>query len=154
MTLKDDLLPVVDELRAMPGELGFRPYTEVAVLVRKWSGGRPGVGTLTTTTATITVFGQPPKVREVTSQEVIASGGAYHDEDLKIGPLTPEYSVGGVSFGTSIAAIDPTLDKGSEILWRVKGPGNASVGDFYHKINQHTDRAMRYFVFVRRTGTV
>ena len=146
MTLRDDLLPVVDELRGLPGALGFRVYSSVSAIKKVWTGGRPGVGTATTTTTAITVGGHPPKVEEVSSQDIIASGGLYHAEDLRVGPMTP------YSGGVTGAMIEPPLAVGNELIWVVVGPGTASAGDYYHRLTSHTDNALGWYVTLRRTG--
>lgn len=146
MTLRDDLLPVVDELRGLPGSLGFRVYTQVSVIKKVWSGGRPGVGTATTTTTNITVGGYPPKVEEISSRDIVASGGLYHSEDLRVGPMTP------YSGGVTAEMIEPTMSIGNELIWKVTGPGTSSSGDYYHRLSSHTDNALGWYVVLRRTG--
>ncbi len=43
MTLRDDLLPVLDDLRQIPVDLGLR-LNRVFRVVRTWSGGAVGLG--------------------------------------------------------------------------------------------------------------
>ena len=80
MAFRDDILPSLDAIRGIPGELGLRRFA-VSVLVRTHSGARPGIsgGTWTDVTTAIKVAGgtQNPKVEEVTARDVVASGGLH-----------------------------------------------------------------------------
>lgn len=87
MTLRDDLLPVVDSLRDLPNQFGLRRYT-VTLRSRTWPGGAPGLGTPVSVDTVIT---PPPKVRSLSPKEIADSGGAYLDGDFMVEKITPSY---------------------------------------------------------------
>jgi len=92
VSLRDDLLPVCDEVRGLAGSFGLRMYTTVSVRTTTWSGERPGEGTAAVVDLALTANGQPVKVRQISSRIVQASAGRYEDEDLVIGPITPRFT--------------------------------------------------------------
>lgn len=160
-SLGTDLLDVLDDIRGIPGELGLRPY-KVTVIVRTWTGTRPGVdaSTSTDTPAVITVdIGQQhPKVRQLTDRDVIASGGQYTDRDFRIGPITPPTTGGNAGdapypAGIRAAVFDPpTSSSPTEVFFRVEGPGMPAGGTYFKKIGQDVSRPLHYEFTVRDTG--
>lgn len=102
MSLRDDLLPVVDSLRQLPNTLGVSRYA-VTIRRRSWSGGAPGLGNATDTD---TVLTPSPNVRVLTSKEVADSGGTYREGDFRVFGITPAYS-GSTSGGYTPAQLDP-----------------------------------------------
>jgi len=154
VSLRDDLLSDVDDIRGIPGELGVRLFS-VSVLVRTWTGARPNApGSTKTDVVTPIKTGlgaQDVKVRNLTSRDVIASGGAYNDQDLEIGPITPPFP--GVDEGNAISEWETsTTTTAREVFYLVEGPGTRVGGDLYYKINTKTDRAFRYVLTLRRVG--
>jgi hypothetical protein len=151
------VLVALDACRAIRGVLGLNPFT-VTVRVRTWTGARPGLGTKTDKTTTLTV-GVPPlgpqpcTVREVTNQEIITSGGLYRARDLKIGPLTPSYMAGILpAGGWGDGTVDaPVQGSAAEVFWNVAGPGMPAGGAWCKKIRESVT-ALHYEVFVRATG--
>ena len=150
MSLRDDLLPVLDEVRAIPGELGLRPF-EVWMRVTTWDGGRVGVGTKTTTDTQFLVGGQNPKCHVLTSKDVVASGGLYSEADVRVGPLTPQFPGG----GSDTTAFDPPVTgAATQVAFRILGPGITAGGDWYRKIGQNDVAPLRYEIILRKTGQV
>lgn len=144
-TLRESLMPVVDNLRALPQTLGFRTM-EVRIRRRVWPGaigddsGGPPVDT-------DLVLSPWPRVKEVTGKDVAASGGTYRTGDLNIGPITPAYSVSGKSGGYTDAQLRPvSTDDHTQIIYVV-------AGDDYQYVDDITDRAMARWVIVRRKET-
>lgn len=154
MTLRDDLLPQIEALRAIPGRLGFRPYTSVALRTRTWSGAEPGDGTPTDVSLSLTTGGQPVKFRQITSREVAASAGRYTDADFVVGPLTPQHPApGGGTAGYTPAQINPSSSaRNVERHVVVTGPGEAATE--WVIVGEQLDRALRYTLTVRRTERV
>jgi hypothetical protein len=146
MSFRTGLLPAVDVLRAIPGLLGLRQFT-VTVRARAWSGTRPGDGgTATNTDTVLRVNGQNPKVAQVSSRDVVASGGLYTSEDFKIGPLTPSL--------TSITSIDPDPDSSArEVFFKLEGPGMGSSGRWFRRVSDESAANFSYFIIVRSIGT-
>lgn len=142
-TFRDDLLDVVEDVREIPGDLGLRLFS-VEVFKRIYSGERVGVGTAYDVTKVLLVASFKPKVVQVTSRDIIASGGLYQEQDLRVGPLTP----------TKINVPDfdpPTGSQPLELLFRITGPGY-EAGAWFKKINMLTTRPFRYEFVVRATA--
>jgi hypothetical protein len=148
-SLKDDLLPLLDELRGIPGELGFRPY-QVHVRTVAWSGDRVGRGTQTVTDTRLRVGGnQDPKVRALSRKDVVAGNIAFVEGKYDIGPLTPSYAGGGIPDET----INPTsTSTPTEVFFVITGPGTPSTGLLCKRVGDHVDRAMRRMIRVESLG--
>lgn len=148
MTLKDELLPLIDELRAIPGELGFRPY-QVWVRVTSYSGSRVGQGTATVQETRLLVGGRDPKVREIGSKDVVAGMPEALDVDFEVGPLTPDFGSGGVAFET----LDPPSDGTPKtVVYVLKGPGLPEDGLLCQKIKSKSDRPLRIMIMLKSMG--
>lgn len=145
MSLKDDLLPVVDALKAIPGELGFRPF-QVWVRTTTYAGPRVGVGARSVTETQLLVGGQNPKVREVKSKDVVAGTPELMDATFDIGPLTPEFAGGGVAEST----VNPEkTGTPTTILFRLVGPGLPDDGLLCQRISDDLDRPLRHMIRVK-----
>jgi hypothetical protein len=153
MSLVDDLLPVFGTVRSIPGSLGLNPFT-LEVVVRTWTGGRPGVGTVTETATTILERGQNPDVEQVSTREIIASAGLYRDQDLRVGPLTPPWTdpVDSSTGGTALTTLDPAPPAGASMFYRLHGPGLPSGGALYKKVELHVTDPTGYLLVLRKTG--
>ena len=148
MSFIDDILPTIDTIRGIPGSMGLRPYT-VAIRVTTWSGARVGLGTATDTDTDITVAGglYSPKARSMSSRDVIASGGRYQADDIRVGPLSPN--------NVAVATIDPaTSSSPTEIKYKITGPGTASGGDWYVRVGDEVDHALHRYIVLRKAGTL
>lgn len=154
MSLLDDLLPVFGTVRAIPGSLGLNPYS-VEVIVTTWTGERPGLGTQTQTVTAISENGQNPDVEEISTREILASGGLYRDQDLRVGPITPPWTAIDLSTGgTALTTLDPTLSKGQSVRYRLKGPGLPVAGALYEKVQINTTDPTGYTLVIRKTAQV
>lgn len=147
MTLRDDLLPVVDDLRELPDEFGLRRYS-VKIRRRAWSGIKPGQGTPTDVDVEI----QPrPKVREVTTQEIADSGGTWRQGDFKVDKVTPHYVDGLVTGGYTPSQLNIRPSGINQdvcfILTGDEGPFECQL------IEIHFERSFTYWMVVRRTIT-
>lgn len=154
-TLRDALLPAVDVMRGIPGLLGQRLFT-VSVVVRSWDGSRQGIGSNTDGSTNVRVdMGQfQVKVRQVTEKDIIASGGLYTDQDLKVGPITPPYP-GGKANNSDISIFDPAVGTNpTEVFFNVKGPGHPVEGSWYKKIGQDVTPVFHYEFTVRKTAEI
>ena len=148
MALKDELLPLIDSLRAIPGDLGFRPY-QVWVRKTTWSGERPGLGAVSVTDTRLLVGGQNPKVRQVKSKDVVAGQLEMISGQWDIGPLTPPFPGGGVS----LAILDPeSSTTPTTTLFLLKGPGMPPDGLLCQRISEDVDRPLREVVRVQSIG--
>src|SRR5690606_41662219 len=90
MTLRDDILPIAYEARAIAGELGFRPHSGWLV-TKAYSGGHAGDGREEATETPLTeANGQPPKVRSRTDEEpAIGQMADRAGEHGAISPTSP-----------------------------------------------------------------
>ncbi len=153
MSFRDDILPDVDSIRGIPGELGLRRFA-VSVLVRTHSGARPGIsgGTWTDVTTPLKVAGgtQNPKVTQVTSKDVVASGGLYQVGDFRIGPLTTEWAGGGTPFATLSPA---TTSTAREVFFVITGPGLPTGGVTCQRVSDETMKNFHVNVIVRAMAT-
>lgn len=153
MTFRDDLLGPLDAIRGIPGELGLRRYA-VSVLVRTHSGSRPGIsgGTWTDVTTPLKVSGgaQNPSVTQVTSKDVVASGGLYQVGDYRIGPLTPEWADGGTAYATLSPA---TTSTAREVFFVLTGPGMPDAGIKCQRVSDEALKNFRINVIVRAMAT-
>lgn len=104
-TVRDDLIPVVDEARGILDELGFR---RVAVIVRRrvWSGGEPGRGEPADTD---TVLMPKPKVLREAPRWAYAEPGRWEAGDVELRGVSVTYTEADLGAG-------PT-HPGTEYLW-------------------------------------
>lgn len=146
MTLADDLLPILPQLRSIAGQLGFRPFS-VSIVVRDYNGGSALSGdswTLQTITP-ILEDGYSPKVRWLNEADYLR--GTHPDVTLEVGPITPTTSTGGYSFDDleQIAA-----SKNSQIFYLVKGAGMAPNGSLFSKVAFLGERTLGYKIQLKR----
>lgn len=147
-TLVQSLLPVLDDARGILDDFGLRPF-EVFVRVRDWSGDVAGQGTATDVDTEITVAsGKRPKVVEVKSRDVVASGGAIAATTYKVGPLTPDYGTG----GSRADVLDPPVSPGREVLFVVTGPGLAPEGVLCKRVDGEGFSPFKWFLYLERLG--
>lgn len=152
MSFRDDILPDLDAIRGIPGELGLRRHS-VKVRVRTHSGARPGlVGSSSTDVDTPLLVGngtQSPKVTEINVRDVVASGGLYEAGDYRIGPVTHEWSNGGTSLDTTNPA---TTSVGREVFYIIEGPGFATGGAVCKRVSDESLPNFHINIVVRRMG--
>ena len=150
-TVRDAMLPILDGFRGqLDTTYGLRRF-DVLVRVVTWSGGQIGAGTKIVTDTPLLVGGGRPKVVHIRTRDVIASGGLYAEEDLRLGPLTPPDSTG--AGGTQIGVFDPPVGASpAEVLFRLTGPGTSPTGDWYRKVSQETWGNFRFSLVLRKTG--
>ena len=150
MSIREDFLPVLDTARGMlDAVFGLRRY-DVVMLVTTWSGALVGDGTPTTVETPVVVDGDKrPKVQQLSSRDIIASGGLYQEQDMRVGPLTPSFAGG----GTTVADFDPpAAGPTTEVVYRLTGPDTPATGTLYRKVGQRVDRNFRYELILRQLG--
>jgi hypothetical protein len=146
VSLRDDLLPVVNDGRQIIDDLGFRTHT-VTVRTRTWAGARPGLPTPTSYTDSVLALTPAPRVRQVSSQEVAQSGGFLSTGDVRIDRITPQYAGGGYTPDQ----LDPSLGGTAanvEVVYRLTGP---LAADYTIK-SANYDRALGYSLIVTRSA--
>lgn len=146
-TLRDDLLPVFDDLRQLPDQFGLRRYS-VVLRTRTWSGGEPGIGSPVDTDTTVT---PPPRVRVMSPKEIAASGGTYQDGDFMIEKITPRYTsptTGGWSPGLLHERPGASADDVVIVLTGDEGTIECTAVKFFF------DRAFNYRIVARARRVV
>ena len=110
MSIRDDLIPVVDEIRGSVVDevAGLRLHT-VVVRVRTWSGGRPGLGTATDVDVELA---PKPRVRPVPERWINGEGGRYQAGDRTVDRISATYDR---------ADLKPTADTDEQVLYLVDG---------------------------------
>jgi hypothetical protein len=151
MAIRDDVLPILDEVRGyvLDDIAGFRLHS-VTLRTVTWSGLRVGDGTSTTVDTPLTLdgVGHKAKVAALTNHEVIAGGGKYEDGDYRVGPFTPTYPGG----GRDPFFFNPPSDGiPREVRVRLVGPG---IDAWCRIIDTDTDGSLRYMLTIRRNNTV
>jgi hypothetical protein len=138
-TLAESLRPLVNGIRAIPGQLGLRPYS-VAIVVGTWAGAYVGRDSKTETAVAITeANGQPPKVRFLNAEEIAVGG--LQKGSCAVGPITPAFPGGGTLF----ASLKPALTNGQTVHARIIGPEFPDGGLF--KVTAFdTDHAIHYML--------
>lgn len=150
MSLVSDILGDIDEIRGdVPGDIGLRPF-RIWVTSRAWSGTRVGVGTKTDTTTELTCAGRPPKVKQISDADVIASGGLYSSGDIEVGPITPAYTGGGVAVSTWQPNIGASPTEGP--WFRVTGPGYPTAGAWFKSKSSGGNFSTRVTLVMSQTG--
>lgn len=144
--IRDSLLPVVDALRQLPNSFGLRRYS-VAIRSRTWSGNYPGE---LTPTDTDTVINPPPRVRNVSPEEVASSGGTYEAGDYMIEAITPSYtSLTGTTGGYTPAQlrIRPGAGSNNDVAIILTGDEGSFECEL---VKANFDRPFRYWLVARR----
>lgn len=138
MALADDLKAIVWSVRAIPNQLGLRPYSVSLV-----SGINLGdhTGDAAGSYPEIPIVesgGAPPKCRQLSDEEVaMANMGAGL---WKIGPFTPYFATG----GTDIAdLLGKNLDRGDTQYVKLTGPAYPS-GALFRIAKVEHDHALHY----------
>lgn len=152
-TFRDAILPALDTIRGIPDTLGLRRFTVTSV-VRTWSGTRVGLGTNTDAPSKMSVsLGNAKiRVRQLSQKEIVASGGFYADQDLRIGPITPPYT-GSAGDNNSIGIFDPEPSGGAvELFFHIEGPEMPAGGLWMKKISQTVTLPLHFEFVVRHTG--
>ena len=156
--LRESLLPVFDKVaRGIPNKLGLRRFD---VFIRKvtWDGERPGLGNPTVTDFPIVVNqNEPdnnrPKVVQLKSAEVVASGGRYQDGDYRVGPLTPQYVENGNTYGSLPNDILLDLQTNpTEIFVNLTNPDVEVEGNWFKVVNTNFSRNFGYTFVIRQTS--
>jgi len=136
MSFADSLKTLAYNARAIPGQLGIRPYS-VSIRLSTWAGDHVGDGVETVTvTPILEANGQNPKVRFL-NEEQTALGGLVRGS-LTVGPITPDPAGSPFSTLTQQGAQD-----GSTLLYIVTGP-EFPTGARYQLVSATSDRALHY----------
>jgi len=144
VSLRTDLLPVIDELRALAGPTGFDVRTsQLTIRTRTWAGGRRGLGPISDSDLTLE---KRYKIRELSLREVSGSGGAFEMGDVKVGPITPTDVSGGGYTATQLA---PDGQQGTEIIYVITG----DLAGEYARIDFDQTKPFSWYMTLRKRRT-
>jgi hypothetical protein len=145
-TLADSLKPLVWAIRAIPGQLGIRPYT-VEVVTVAYAGAELGEGALTESRMTVTEYGSyPPRVRNLSSEEIALAG--YDKATWEIGPITPDFTGG----GTALSVLTQSgIGANTEPHIVMTGPEFPNGANF-RLVKVQTDKALHFTIQVQRVA--
>jgi hypothetical protein len=152
-TIRDQYLGLLDNYRGMLGAVWDLRRYDVVLRTTTWAGGvLPGDhgATPTVVETALTCNGQRVKVEQVSQRDIIASGGQYQDQDLRIGPLTP-YSAG-FTAGFDPSVLDPAPGTNMSVVLLITGPAYPA-GALFRKLSLEMQSGnFRYCMIVRKTG--
>jgi len=138
MTLASDLLSIVSRVRAIPGQLGLRPYT-VTVSVRSLSGAYGLEGDAGTVTTSILEHGGfAPKLRFLNDEQLTLGG--MPKGTIELGPITPAFTGGGTLLATITGS---AIETGELLHFTVTGP-EFPEGALYRLTSVKSDQALHY----------
>lgn len=116
---------------------------QVTVRTTVWSGDYMGEGTPSNTN---TVISPKCPVRQLSAHEVAASGGLYELEDLKIGPITPEYVASGGG-GYTPEELAPEGGEKTEVVYLLTG----DIDGTYVRVRLDTTDPTGYYLVIRNS---
>lgn len=147
-TFREAFAPTLDAIRTgIPSAFGIRTV-ELKVRVKDWSGSAVGKGTKTVTDTVIAgPGGNRYKIKEVTSKDVLASGGKYQAGQFKVGPITPPYAGGPVA-ATDIIPAKPSNPR--EVYYGVTDA--TGVTQWCSMVGADTMNALHWFIYLAPTG--
>lgn len=120
---------VAGDARAVPGSYGLRRF-RVYAIVREWTGATIGDGLSGDVVTELLEAGYPPKVRELTGEEIAVNG--LSGRTFEVGPFTPEWESGGDTGGVKFTDIMPAAKGGStERLYRIVGDEFGEEGQLF-----------------------
>jgi hypothetical protein len=117
---------------------------QVAIRVTTWGGPYMGRGSETPVN---TILSPKPPVVQISAHEVAASGGLYEMEDVKVGPITPDYVSGGGG-GYTPAQLAPEGDELVEVEYILTG----DIDGTYSRIRLDTTDPTAYYLYLRNTA--
>lgn len=116
MSFVSDILPDLDAIRSgVPSDIGVRSAT---IIVRKtlMTGSMIDDPTVSTTdTPIVSSTGDRYKVRDLSTKDVVSSGGLYQSGALRVGPITPPFP----GSGFAQADLIPPAVAGQDVLYGV-----------------------------------
>lgn len=136
MTLRDDLLEVLDEARSIPDDLGLHQVL-VSIRTRTWSSGKLQTGTPSDSVLDLTP-----------TPHVLGTSG---DPEITVGPVTPAYAASftNPAGGYTPAQLNPAVQAGVEYAYRVTFNDGITRDYVLQPRGLNTDRAMRYMLKLR-----
>ena len=153
MSIKNSARKLLDKFRAkLDYKYELRQF-DVIMRVTTYEGEQIGEGNSTFEDVPVVIKGlYRPKVKNLTTQDIINSGNVFSDLDIRVGPFTPPFTYAdGTEGGNKISDFDPTYDtdKNLEIRYRVTGPGLEN-GGWFKKLKLEADGNFGYYLILRK----
>lgn len=139
MSLRTDLIPVVDAGRQLAEDLGFRQRS-VVVRVRTWDGGRIDSGDATDVDTELSPW---PKVSEPPARLVADAPGQYEAGDVIVSKISATYEE---------TDLNPLPTAAVEVIWIVTGLDN--VAREYKIVGAPKNLSFGWTVQLRRRNRV
>lgn len=140
MALVDSLRRVLNASRAIPGQLGLRPFA--VSIVRSVGNGNawdgPGSGSEVVTELK-EADDQNPSVRFLTTKDYVAGYPADTEIEVRI---TAEL----------VASIESIQVENENLVWIVTGPGMGATGTRFRKTYLNTEKALSWRIGLARIG--
>lgn len=153
MSIRDAYLPILDTYRGLLNTAWDLRRYDVIVRVSTWTGGLlPGDqgSTKSHVDTQLTCNGARVKVDQLSQRDILASGGIYQDQDVKVGPLTP--NAASYPSGITPATFDPAPGSNVTVLFQITGPAYPS-GAWFQKVGMELlNSNFHYFLVLRKTG--
>ena len=132
-TLRDDLIPLVDEIRrdVVDGEAGLRLYT-VEIRRRTWSGGAFGKGS---SSDVLRTFDPLPKVKPLPPRLIATAIGAFEEGDRWVWKISATETLDSLGWDN--------VAKGEQIHYLIDGKA-------YTLIREPEKRYLEWRVHLRR----
>jgi hypothetical protein len=122
----------------------------IDMVIVQWSGDVVGIGVKTTFTHRLYInHDRNIRVRQVTSKDIVASGGLLTQSSLKLGPFTPKYPGGGLD---NPDFDPPVSSKPQEVFFLVKGLGMGRDGRWFKRFNDQSIQNYSSWLFLESTG--
>lgn len=158
MTLRDDLLPVVDVIRGVAGDLALdQRTTQITVRTRVWSGGKVKLGNKTDTNLVLPQRYTCRIMSAGQAERTFGSGGVYTPGQWVYAAVTPPFPANPpftAGSGYTLAQLLPdATDLATEIHYVLSSNGRPSgIDGVFRRAGVQTHRAYRIILFLERTN--
>lgn len=150
MSFRTKLLARVDRIRRIPMQKFDMRQHDIFMVLQRWSGGVVGEGSKTILKTQLFVGGNSNiRVREVSSKDVVASGGLLTESSVKVGPFTPSYPGGGLD---NPQFDPPVSNKPQEVFFYITGLGMGPTGRWFKRTNDHSIQNYTTWLYLASTG--
>jgi len=149
MSFRTGLLARVDRIRQIPQRLDLR-QNRIFIVVRQWTDQRVGLGTYSDNVTELFIdHTYRVRVQQINAKDVVASGGLLTQQDVKVGPFTPEYITGGVA---KLVFDPPPSDSATEVLFHVTGHSMGPDGRWFKRLYDMSIRNFTNMIYLQSTG--
>jgi hypothetical protein len=136
MSAADGFKAICFAARAIPGQMGLRPY-QAWIVIGTWNGDNTGRGARAQDLIPILeANGQSPKIRVMNTEELALSG--LGKGSMKIGPITAPFAGGGNPW----AAAKAEVSTGQTLHIKIIGPDLPDPGALFLVKSWNADHAL------------